>query len=110
MERHLHEPTRAAGFLELPRARVRYLLSIDPADLPPGIRARRLVSIDGEAVAFDEGFTDLHTRSYQAILAGEGFGIAAARPTIALLEELRARRVTPASLERAHPLLRVERG
>src|SRR5690606_20141082 len=67
---HLHEPTRASGFLEYERARVRWFLSVDLHDVPEAERAKgkrtyRAIHADGEAVEFSDGFTDLHTRSYE---------------------------------------------
>ena len=35
----------------------------------------RSIMVDGETVEFSDGFTDLHTSSYQEILAGRGFGL-----------------------------------
>ena len=40
----------------------------------------RSITVDGEEVEFSEGFADLHTRVYEEMLAGRGFGIADARP------------------------------
>jgi hypothetical protein len=44
----------------------------------------RSITVDGQEVEFSEGFTDLHTRVYEEMLAGRGFGIADARPSITL--------------------------
>ncbi|HUV82734.1 MAG TPA: Gfo/Idh/MocA family oxidoreductase [archaeon] len=49
----------------------------------------RLLKIDNYECSFSRGFTDLHTKSYQEILAGNGFGIEDVRPSIRLCEELR---------------------
>ena len=75
---HVYEDTRAAGFLVLDRARVRWFLSLDRNDLPcapePGKpHTYRSVTLDGEEIPFSEGFTGLHTESYRQILAGKGF-------------------------------------
>ena len=40
-------------------------------------------------IDFSEGFTDLHTKSYQEILAGRGFGITEARAAIELAHSIR---------------------
>lgn len=90
----LSEPTRARGRLELERASVEWRLSISRDDLPEGLLAAgkttyRSITVDGEEVEFSEGFTDLHTRSYEEILAGRGFGIAAAKPSIDLAYAIR---------------------
>ncbi len=92
-------PTRQAGTLELERARVRWLLSVDFADLgddpSPGRAAtRRVLSVDGEEVDLSSGFEDLHTRVYAETLAGRGFGIEDARPSIELVHRLRHAEVT----------------
>ncbi len=77
---HLHEHDRAAGFLELEKARVRWFLSINYDTLPEEIknekmRTYRSISIEGEEFEFSGGFTELHTKSYEQILAGNGFRI-----------------------------------
>ncbi len=96
---HLRDARRAAGALELERARVRWFLSAEPSDLPfapePGVRTtHRAITVDGQDVEFSDGFTDLHTRVYQEMLAGRGFGIADARPSITLSSRIRTTPVT----------------
>jgi len=91
---HLHEPTRAAGYLELERGRVRWFLSLDRSDLPkepePGKPATyRAIVVDGEEVEFSQGFTDLHTESYKRILAGEGFTTRDVMPSIEIVSAIR---------------------
>ena len=83
-----------AGVLELERARVKWMLSIDEHRLPETVRAQgrrtwRHISVDGEALEFSDGFTDLHTRSYEAILAGNGFGLADCRAAIETVAAIR---------------------
>lgn len=95
---HLREPKRMAGSMELERADVSWFLSVDPADLPfdaqPGTRTTyRSITVDGIAVEFTEGFTDLHTRVYQRTLEGQGFRIADARPSIELVHRIRTQPV-----------------
>ena len=106
-EVHRREPHRAAGYLDLERADVQWFLSTDAADLPlapqAGGRATfRSITVDGAEVEFSEGFTDLHTRIYQDVLAGGGFGIDDARPSIELTSTIRAAALTPGS-SRTHP-------
>jgi len=106
---HLSDPHRMAGFIELERARVRWFLSVDARDLPypasPGKKTTyRSITVDGTEIEFSDGFTDLHTRIYEWTLAGRGFGIAEARPSIQLVYELRKTPVTAATTE-AHPFL-----
>jgi UDP-N-acetyl-2-amino-2-deoxyglucuronate dehydrogenase len=112
-EVHVHHPHRMAGALELERARVCWFLSVDRKDLPfapqPGQRSTyRSITVDGEEIEFTEGFTDLHTRVYERTLAGDGFGIADARPSITLVHEIRTRDAGPGVLPQ-HPRL-AERG
>jgi len=108
-EVHLAEPARVGGLLELERARVRWFLSVDGKDLPPGALeagrpAFRSLTLDGEEVEFSEGFADLHTRVYERVLAGRGFGIEDARPSIELVHRLRHAPVTALGGDR-HPAL-----
>jgi UDP-N-acetyl-2-amino-2-deoxyglucuronate dehydrogenase len=75
---HLSD-TKAGGYLEYERARVRWFLSIDAADVPEHLHAKgqrtfRSITLDGKEIEFSEGFTNLHTRSYEQILAGNGYG------------------------------------
>ena len=77
---HVNKPKKAAGLLELERAKVRWFLSLDRNDLPfePELdkpSTYRSIVVDGEDVEFSGGFTDLHTDSYKKILAGDGFGM-----------------------------------
>lgn len=89
---HVHTHDRAAGFLEFEKAQVRWFLSINAETLPPeavGKRTFRAITIDHESLEFSEGFTDLHTLSYQAILEGKGYGLDDALPAIQLAHHIR---------------------
>jgi len=84
---HVSQPNKAAGYLELENARVRWFLSIDYNDLPDSVkesgkRTFRSIIVDGEEVEFSEGFGELHTTSYKEILAGNGFGLSDARQSV----------------------------
>ena len=97
---HLSEPTRAAGYLELERARVRWFLSLDTHDLPAevaqqGKRTFRSIRIDGKELEFSDGFTDLHTLSYREILEGRGFGLQEARASIETAHTVRHAALEP---------------
>ena len=86
-EVHWNEKDRIAGHLELAKANVRWYLSIAREDLPQESLTKesttfRSITVDGKEVEFSEGFTDLNTRVYEHILAGGGFGIDDARPSI----------------------------
>lgn len=94
---HLYEPTRAAGFLEYERARVRWFLSVDSNDLPQaartaGQRTFRSITVDGEEIEFSGGFADLHTRSYELILEDKGFGLETSRCAIETVAAIRTAR------------------
>lgn len=65
----------------------------------------RSITVDGKEIEFSEGFTDLHTRVYEETLAGRGFGIAEARPSIALTYAIRTASISPRD-KLAHPLLK----
>jgi len=92
-EAHLREAERAAGSLECERADVSWFLSIDRNDLPDSVKGKkttfRSITVDSEEVEFSEGFTDLHTRSYEEIIAGRGFGIEEVRPSIDIVSTFR---------------------
>jgi UDP-N-acetyl-2-amino-2-deoxyglucuronate dehydrogenase len=109
-ELHHSSERTCAGTLELERARVTWLLSIDPAHLPEarhaaGERTYRSIRVDGEEVEFSNGFNDLHTEVYRRTLAGEGFGLEEARPSITLVQRLRTG--TPTGIQpTSHPFLR----
>jgi UDP-N-acetyl-2-amino-2-deoxyglucuronate dehydrogenase len=101
--------SRMSGFIELEHARVRWFLSVDSQDLPAqaktaGKTTYRSITVDGEEVEFSEGFTDLHTRVYEETLAGRGFGISEARPSIELTYAIRMAPIS-AKDECAHPFL-----
>jgi len=109
-ELHLDTPQRTAGMLELERARVRWFLSVAIEDLPfehraEGKHAHRSITIDGEETEFSGGFRDLHTRVYEDILAGRGYGIEDARPSIDLLHRIRTSEVERTD-NNAHPMMR----
>ena len=91
---HIHTHDRAAGFLELERARVRWFLSINHDVLPEeiklkGQRTYRSITIEGEELEFSGGFTDLHTKVYQGVLDGEGYGLEDARQAIEIVHNIR---------------------
>jgi UDP-N-acetyl-2-amino-2-deoxyglucuronate dehydrogenase len=103
------DPARMSGFLALERARVKWFLSVDASDLPPEARNRmrsthRSITIDGQEVDFTEGFTDLHTLVYEETLAGRGFGIEDARPSIDLVHKIRTSEISPKDSQ-IHPFL-----
>ncbi len=101
---------RMSGFIELERARVRWFLSVDKNDLPAQAKENnkttyRSITVDGREIEFSEGFTDLHTKVYEETLAGRGFGIADARPSVQLTHDIRKAEISPVDAL-AHPLLK----
>jgi UDP-N-acetyl-2-amino-2-deoxyglucuronate dehydrogenase len=97
---HTRTEWRTGGELVLRRADVTWCLSIDAGDLPSEQRAQnqttfRSIVVDGEDVEFSGAFTDLHVRSYEEVLAGRGFGIDDARPSITLAHMIREQPVAP---------------
>lgn len=93
-EVHISTPTKTAGYLELVNAKVKWFLSIDKNDLPDESRKNnktvfRSITIDGQEMEFSEGFADLHTIVYRETLAGRGFGLEDARPSITLAHDIR---------------------
>lgn len=106
---HKHGPMRAAGFLELDRARVRWFLSLERRDLPfaPGAgkpTTYRSITVDGEEIEFSGGFADLHTESYRQILAGGGFGLQDVISSVEIVSDIR--NAEPVGLKGDyHPLL-----
>lgn len=107
---HLYEANKAAGYLQLEKARVRWFLSLDYNDLPTiatrqGMRTFRSITVDGNEIEFSGGFTDLHTVTYQNILNGNGFGIRDARESIELTDYVRNTQPTGLKGE-YHPFLK----
>lgn len=91
---HQHTHDRAAGYLELEQARVRWFLSINYDVIPKkikesGARTYRAITIENEEFEFSGGFTELHTKSYEKILNSEGFRISEARKAIELVHDIR---------------------
>jgi UDP-N-acetyl-2-amino-2-deoxyglucuronate dehydrogenase len=99
---HLLTPNKASGFLELENARVRWFLSLDNKDLPDqakqkGLRTYRSIVMDKTEIEFSEGFADLHTKSYEEVLAGRGFGLSEAQQSIEVVYQIR--NATPVGLQ-----------
>ena len=89
-----HSKDAASGVLKFVKANVNWSLSINADRLPAevaaeGKRTYRTLTIDGEAFEFSEGFTELHTRSYEEILKGNGFPIIETKPAIEIVQKIR---------------------
>lgn len=109
---HIHTHDRAAGYFELERARVRWFLSINSDTLPENVKDKggrtfRSLTIEGEEIEFSNGFTELHTNSYQQILDGNGYGLEEARPSIEIVHNIR--HMEPIGLKGDyHPLAKIK--
>jgi UDP-N-acetyl-2-amino-2-deoxyglucuronate dehydrogenase len=106
---YLSEWNKQSGFLELENAEVTWYLSIDRNDLPEdkkseGNKSFRSLTIDGEELSLNDEFTALHTRVYEEILKGNGYGIDDVRDSIQLCYELRKSPVST-NIENPHRLL-----
>ena len=104
-EVYFSEPKKMSGFLELKNANIRWYLSTDFNDMQNGSKAIREIIVDEEKIDFTNGFTDLHTKIYENILEGKGFGLNDAEPSIDLVYKIRNSEITR-NFERSHPYLR----
>jgi len=91
---HIHTHDRAAGYLEFEKARVRWFLSINYDLIPENIKEKgqrtyRSITVDGEEIEFSGGFFDLHTKSYESIIEGNGYGLEDARNSIEIVHKIR---------------------
>ena len=107
---HLAQHNKAAGYLELENARVRWFLSLDSNDLPSIAiekekRTFRSITVDNEEIEYSGGFTDLHTLTYKEILAGRGFGLKDARQSVEIAYTIRNAKPIGATGD-YHPILK----
>ena len=91
---HLKTQDTNAGYLKLKNANVRWFLSVNYNHLPDNIKENglttyRSIIVDNEEFEFSGGFTDLHTRSYQEIMKGKGFGLTESYSSINTVSEIR---------------------
>ncbi len=94
VELQVNQPEKMGGKLFFEHANVNWFLSVDERDLPgevaaAGKRTFRKIFVEGTELEFSEGFTDLHTRSYEQILAGQGYGLEDARKSVEIVSQLR---------------------
>lgn len=90
----LHALDTASGRLILEKAKINWMLSIDYEKIPENIklegkRTFRTLQMEGEEIEFSDGFNELHTRSYQEILNGKGFGISLSKKAIEIVNIIR---------------------
>lgn len=107
---YLSEHNRLSGFMELNNANIRWFLSTDKNDLPAGCIAAgqstfRSITMDDSEIEFTDGFTELHTKVYEEILAGRGFSIDDVRPSIEAVYQIRNAGLSDQT-ELLHPLLK----
>jgi len=77
------------GNLKLKTANVEWFLSVDDQFLNKGTRTLRTLKIDEHEFDFSHGFEDLHTKSYEEILNGNGFDISETEESIKIISEIR---------------------
>jgi UDP-N-acetyl-2-amino-2-deoxyglucuronate dehydrogenase len=99
---HVKQADVNAGFMRLKNANIRWFLSVNYEHVPnelkaAGQRTYRSITVENQEIEFSEGFTDLHTKSYQDILNGGGFGLYEARCSINIVSEIR--KLTPLGLQ-----------
>lgn len=106
---HYASNDKAAGYLEYEKARVPWFLSIDENDLPESVKGKqttyRSITVNSDELEFSGGFTDLHTVSYQEILAGRGYGIEDARHCVETVNTIRSAQPQAPEAGEAHPFL-----
>lgn len=109
-ELHFSSPEMVTGHMELEKANVKWALSVDRKYLPQnalekGMTTYRSITIDGQEIEFSGGFTDLHTRVYESVLSGHGYGLDDARVAIKIVGQLRSQ-APMGEQKNSHPLLR----
>jgi UDP-N-acetyl-2-amino-2-deoxyglucuronate dehydrogenase len=92
---HQHTEDTASGFLKLERARVNWFLSIDYDQIPEEVRLKgkrtfRTLQMEGEEIEFSDGFTELHTHSYQEIIKDNGYGLNDVMKAIKIVQVIRS--------------------
>jgi len=91
---HVKTADTNAGYFRLKNATVRWFLSVNYDYIPQeirdsGMRTYRSITVNGDEIEFSGGFTDLHTRSYEEILKGNGFGLNEAYGSIRTVSTIR---------------------
>lgn len=109
-ELHFCNELMTSGYMELEKAKVKWILSVDRKYLPKeatdkGMTTYRSITVDGDEIEFSGGFTDLHTKVYQEVMAGRGYGLEDARTAVRIVEELRGQQPSGVK-ENSHHMLR----
>jgi len=107
---HLLNSDSASGYLEFKKARVRWFLSIDYNNIPDDIKVQgkrtyRSIKVNGEEIEFSSGFTELHNKSYQEILKGNGFGLLESKQSIEIVHDIRNAKISRLEGD-YHPLIK----
>jgi len=105
---HVHTHDRAAGYLQLEKANVKWFLSINKDLIPAEQNVHRSLEIEGEQINFSSGFEDLHTKSYENIINARGFQTKVTKPSIELAYQIRNASISNAIINQ-HELCKVER-
>jgi len=108
---HYRSNTKASGTLAYNKSRVKWFLSIDGNDLPQEVKEQqkttyRSLTVNGKAIEFSDGFTELHTQFYKAVLAGEGVGLKDSRPAIEIAAAIRTQVPVINAVDK-HPFLKI---
>lgn len=109
-ELHLTGKTLTSGYMELEKANVKWVLSVDRKYLPKSIIEKkqttyRSITVDGSEIEFSGGFTDLHTKVYKEVIDGNGYGLEDARIAVRIVDQLRSQ--TPMGIQSySHPLIK----
>lgn len=98
---HIKTVDTNSGVLRLKNANVRWFLSINADYIPADVKALgqttfRSITIEGQKIEFSGGFKDLHTKSYEEILKGNGFGLGDAYKSVEIVSQIR--NITPIGL------------
>jgi len=91
---HLKTVDTNAGFLKLKNANVKWFLSVNYNYISneiknKGLTTFRSIKVDGDDIEYRGGFTELHTRSYEEIIKGNGFGLDEAYGSIEMVSHIR---------------------
>lgn len=109
-ELHMSSDYMTSGYMELENANVKWALSVDRKYLPQsaidkGMTTYRSITVDGDEIEFSGGFTDLHTKVYKEVVAGNGYGLEDARVAIRIVDQLRSQ-TSMGVQDHSHPLLK----
>jgi UDP-N-acetyl-2-amino-2-deoxyglucuronate dehydrogenase len=99
-----------SGILRLENANVRWLLSCNSKYLPIEVKKQgkttyRSLSIDEKEFEFSTGFTELHTKSYEEVLKGNGFNIDDVKTSIKLVHNMKYN-IPTGVVKNSHPILK----